>query len=103
MSELVTNSHPARSHKGRTALLAAAGICLGGELFASRNYPVSQDPSHSASVESALIDPNLAPWWELGVLPRVGESLARRIVEYRERVRIRDGNARPFRRPEDLR
>ena len=30
------------------------------------------------------IDPNAAPWWELTVLPGVGETLARRIVEHRE-------------------
>ena len=30
------------------------------------------------------IDPNTASWWELTVLPRIGESTARRIVEYRE-------------------
>ncbi|UCC31731.1 MAG: helix-hairpin-helix domain-containing protein [Phycisphaerales bacterium] len=33
------------------------------------------------------IDPNTAPWWELTVLPRIGESTARKIVRYRETVR----------------
>ncbi len=30
------------------------------------------------------IDPNTAPWWEFAALPRIGETIARRIVEYRE-------------------
>ena len=33
------------------------------------------------------IDPNTAPWWELTVLPRIGEITARKIVRYRESVR----------------
>ena len=31
----------------------------------------------------ATIDPNLAPWYELTVLPRIGEGLAEEIVRYR--------------------
>jgi DNA uptake protein ComE-like DNA-binding protein len=32
----------------------------------------------------AVIDPNTAPWWELAVLPRIGETTANSIVRYRE-------------------
>ncbi len=32
----------------------------------------------------APIDPNRAPWWELTMLPRIGEHLARRVVRFRE-------------------
>jgi DNA uptake protein ComE-like DNA-binding protein len=32
------------------------------------------------------VDPNTAPWYELTVLPRIGEEMARRIVRYRESV-----------------
>jgi DNA uptake protein ComE-like DNA-binding protein len=31
------------------------------------------------------LNPNLAPWWELTALPRVGPSIAHRIVQYRRR------------------
>ena len=31
----------------------------------------------------STIDPNRAPWYEFTALPRIGESLARRITEYR--------------------
>jgi DNA uptake protein ComE-like DNA-binding protein len=30
------------------------------------------------------VDPNTAPWWELTVLPGVGEVTAKRIVDYRD-------------------
>jgi competence protein ComEA len=43
-----------------------------------------------------LVDVNSAPWPELSQLPEIGETLARRIVESRER----DG---PYRSIEDLR
>ena len=53
----------------------------------------------------AAIDPNRAPWWELTMLPRIGEHLARRVVRFREL-----GAGEPeadvatpvFRRPADL-
>ena len=48
----------------------------------------------------ASIDPNRAPWWELTMLPRIGEHLARRVVRFRE---LGAGVATPvFCRPADL-
>ncbi len=32
----------------------------------------------------ATIDPNVAPWYELTVLPRIGEGMAEEIVRYRK-------------------
>ena len=32
------------------------------------------------------IDPNVAPWWELAALPRIGIGTARAIVRFREDV-----------------
>lgn len=47
-----------------------------------------------AAVRST-IDPNRAPWCEFTVLPRIGESLARRITKYRMEASGRtDGDAR---------
>ena len=34
---------------------------------------------------SHCLDPNVATWYELAQLPAIGESVARRIVEYRDR------------------
>ncbi len=51
------------------------------------------------------VDPNVAPWWELTVLPRIGPAIAGRIVDYRESIMQRSGNdhaGRVFRVPADL-
>jgi competence protein ComEA len=57
------------------------------------------EPIEPAPPAIASINPNNAPWWELMVLPGIGETTARKIVEYRE------GDARRnpvFREPADL-
>lgn len=41
--------------------------------------PIGPPPTALAS-----INPNTAPWWELMVLPDIGETTARKIVDYRE-------------------
>ena len=38
---------------------------------------------HGAGEPLSTVEPNLAPWWELTVLPRIGETTARAIVTYR--------------------
>ena len=49
------------------------------------------------------VDPNVAPWWELTVLPDIGPALARRIVDYREsRSGLADDSSLAFRSPGDL-
>jgi hypothetical protein len=42
-------------------------------------------PAAPRSIRSS-VNPNVAPWWGLTVLPRIGEVTARRIVQYRESV-----------------
>jgi len=37
-----------------------------------------------AGTPLTTVEPNLVPWWELTVLPRIGETKARQIVTYRE-------------------
>lgn len=41
---------------------------------------------------SGTISPNTAPWWELTVLPRIGEGIAHKIVRYRETARRDSSN-----------
>ena len=70
------------------------------------------DPAAAPEAERAvglLIDPNSAPWWEMTVIPGVGEVTAKRIVEFRESRRrepVRGGRspdgAEVFRCPADL-
>ena len=53
----------------------------------------------------ATIEPNLAPWYELTVLPRIGEGLAEKIIRYRA-TEVRagpNGDTRPaFTCPADM-
>lgn len=74
-------------------------------------WPVP-DPAAPSQAERAvglLIDPNNAPWWEMTVIPGVGEVTAKKIVELRE-ARRREPNrgsrppdgAKVFRCPADL-
>jgi competence protein ComEA len=48
------------------------------------------------------IDPNIATWQELAVLPQIGEKRAKEIVAYREGFVARRPNTVPFARPHDL-
>lgn len=49
-------------------------------------------PANSAKAAPLdRIDPNAAPWYELTALPDIGESAARAIVEFRERIRSERG------------
>ena len=78
----------------------AAGMITVATLAPS---PVVPDDIPPASRSS--IDPNLAPWWELTVLPRIGETTARRIVGFRRAAAQadRDRLSPPvFRGPADL-
>ena len=50
---------------------------------------------------SATINPNTARWWELAVLPRIGETMAKRIVELRS-ASIKQGQSQPFQNSNDL-
>ena len=46
------------------------------------------DPCQSDALPARCrVDPNVAPWFELTVLPRIGETTARTIVRYRASVR----------------
>jgi len=47
-----------------------------------------REPLARRQPSRATIDPNTAPWWELTVLPRIGEQTARKIVLYRESAKM---------------
>jgi len=63
-----------------------------------RTLAVSK-PIGSPPAALASINPNTAPWWELMVLPDIGETTARKIVEFRE---ANSDQASAFRNPADL-
>jgi len=85
MTELSSQSVSGRA--GRPSLnpsltlLVLLGLVLVATILRSRPWGVATQPVPPAI---AAIDPNLASWWELTMLPRIGETLARRIVDYRE-------------------
>ncbi|HKQ48924.1 MAG TPA: helix-hairpin-helix domain-containing protein [Phycisphaerae bacterium] len=54
-------------------------------------------PSIDSMALNMGVDPNTAQWFELAQLPGIGESLARKIVAYRDSQRAADPNSeRPF-------
>ena len=66
---------------------------------------LSADPGDRPPTALDAIDPNVAPWAELAVLPRIGEGKAREIVRYRESLlrNVSTASAQPvFQRPADL-
>ena len=48
------------------------------------------------------LDPNVATWQELAVLPQLGEKRAKEIVAYRDQFRADHRGDVPFAKPEDL-
>jgi hypothetical protein len=72
-------------HDLRRARLSMILICSTCILFLGA-MPF-REPLHSPGTHGALvargIDPNTAQWFELSQLPGIGESLARRIIEFR--------------------
>jgi DNA uptake protein ComE-like DNA-binding protein len=66
--------------------------------------PVQVESSRVAEVEQR-VDPNTATWPELARLPNVGETIAKRIIAYREQQQRADGGGEAlpvFRSAEDL-
>lgn len=80
------------------AVLGLSGLAIAAGLIARgfhRGQLIDIDRAAERLIQFQL-DINTAAWPELTMLPGIGESLARRIVEYRE-------THGPFATPEDLR
>ena len=81
-------SHPSPDQDGRTGpadpcatlLLLLCPIILIASAGPIRAIRASPPPPPTRS----SVNPNSAPWYELTVLPRIGEGMAHRIVHYRE-------------------
>ena len=58
------------------------------------------DPRLGAAKPISALDPNSAPWWEMSMLPLIGDALARRIEEFRRDVPV--GGGPTFARVADL-
>ena len=68
--------------------LIVACCCVANVAMMKNELPLSKPVR-------AGVDPNAAPWWELTVLPEIGPSQARRIVDYRETLRAKNGATAP--------
>ena len=60
-----------------------------------------ESPGGRAVSLQSTVDPNSAPWWELTVLPEIGETTAKEIVRFRDRA-CANGSAQAFRHAADL-
>lgn len=94
-SHELTDLHANWNHTFTSLVLLVLAIMLGMILT---SWPISGPDYGVAGTRcaelSGKLDLNLAEWYELAQLPGIGESLARRIVEYREKaerpLRVRD-------------
>lgn len=80
------------------AMIAIGQVSAGVRVAA----PTPDDVMPNAQQLSGRIDPNVVPWFELTILPRVGEIIAKRIVAERESRLQSNPNAMPFRSADDL-
>jgi hypothetical protein len=95
---------PTRAPAGTdSATVILVGLCLLLATTLPRSFRAGRGSIH-ATPATATVNPNIAPWWELTVLPDIGEVTARAIVAHRaDAARTtpnRDG--RVFHRSDDL-
>ncbi|MEA2711053.1 MAG: competence protein ComEA [Phycisphaerales bacterium] len=70
----------------------------------NRMYVSNPPPARGERFEELAdrIDPNVATWQELSVLPQIGEKRAKQIIAYREEFVACKPNGVAFARPQDL-
>ena len=86
------------------AFVLILSAVLGVRLVLNRQYtsaPQSARPERFDELADTL-DPNVASWQELAVLPQLGEKRAKDIVAYRDQFRADRRGDTPFAKPEDL-
>ncbi|OWY70917.1 hypothetical protein B7486_15070 [cyanobacterium TDX16] len=82
-----SKAHDFSAHDLRRAQLASILICTACVVLLGARHlraPLRSPGAHNTLVAKG-IDPNTAHWFELSQLPGIGESLARRIIEFRAR------------------
>jgi predicted flap endonuclease-1-like 5' DNA nuclease len=81
------------------------GLCLWAAVGCWRSPSVAEGAKATGNPQAlpSTVDPNTAPWWELTVLPRIGEVTAKKIVAYRVAAASSRSEVSPvFRRAADL-
>lgn len=74
-------------------------ICLAGVILATQAAHLVEQRGGGMMlpVVRSTLDANRSPWWEFTVLPRIGETMARRIVDYRTKWRNQSPDNAPLR------
>ena len=82
----------------------ALSLVLTIRLAVNRHYVSDPQPIRPDRFDELAdkLDPNVATWQELAVLPQLGEKRAKEIVAYRDQFRVDRRGDTPFRTPEDL-
>jgi len=71
----------------RLAVFVVALVAIGGlgiSYYRGRLAPSPVEILKQTELESQGVDINMAEWWELVLLPGIGEKTARKIIEYRD-------------------
>ncbi len=88
MTLVSSNPTPPTAHAASTdntlVILLALWPVMG--ILAGVTVRTGGSPADVARMRNA-VDPNVAPWWELAVLPRIGPSTARAIIDQRNAAR----------------
>ena len=86
------------------AFVLTFSLALLIRLAVNRHYVSDPPPAESTRYDQLIdrLDPNVASWQELAVLPQLGEKRAKEIVAYREQFRADRRGDVAFRKPEDL-
>jgi DNA uptake protein ComE-like DNA-binding protein len=86
------------------ALIVILCVALAARLYFNRSYISDPQPTRPARFDDLAdrLDPNIAGWQSLAVLPQLGEKRARDIIDYRERFARQHPNQPAFKRPQDL-
>jgi hypothetical protein len=79
-------------------------VALSIRLYFNRAYVSDPQPVRPARYDELAdkLDPNVADWQSLAVLPQLGEKRAKDIVDYRERFAREHPGEQAFKRPQDL-
>ena len=90
----------------RAAAFGLSSILFLATLLWTASYGMLPSPGAARDASPRLltgIDPNTARWFEFAQLPGIGEALAKRMADFRQRSRSSlDPSAPAFRAPADL-
>ena len=84
--------------------IAVVLLILSYRAFTRPTYVANPLPARGPRAAELVsrLDPNVATWEQLALLPNLGETRARAVVAYREQFQLDHPNERAFQQPEDL-